>query len=310
MEERSFSVRITEENAGRRVDEVLRAVLGMSARQIRLIKAQKGFFLDGRPVYANAPVAPGQTLTAVCCDAYDQGIEPEEGALTILFEDEHLLIVDKPAPMATLPEPGRMHGTLANLVAAHLAQERFIFRPVNRLDRGTSGILVAAKHPLAQKRLMDVLHTDAFIRTYEAIVDGLIQPDALCIDAPIGRLPGDSVRRCVCADGKPARTDLTVLARYPLTNRTRVLLRLHTGRTHQLRVHLAHIGHPVTGDALYGTPCTQLPDRFALHSAHLRLVHPFTGRLLELDSPLPPQLLGLNGAKAAVSPLQRRDFGL
>ena len=300
MEEQRFSIPITDETAGRRVDEVLRAVLGMSARQIRLIKAQKGFFLDDRPVYANAVTQPGQTLTALCRDPYDQGIEPEAGELTVLYEDEHLLIIDKPAPLPTLPEPGRMHGTLANRVAAYLAQERFIFRPVNRLDRGTSGILVAAKHPLAQKRLIDNLHTDAFARTYEAIIDGILPEDALRIDAPIGRLPGDSVRRCVAPDGKSARTDLTVLARYPLTNHTRVLLRLHTGRTHQLRVHLAHIGHPVTGDALYGTPCEALPDRFALHSAHLTLIHPFTGRKIQLDSPLP----------AEFSPLQRPDFGL
>ncbi len=289
MGERSFSVRITVENAGRRVDDVLRAVFDMSGRQIRLIKAQKGFFLDGRPVYANAIVAPGQTLTAVCRDAYDQGIEPEEGSLSVLFEDEHLLIVDKPAPMATLPEPDRMHGTLANLIAAHLRQENFIFRPVNRLDRGTSGILVAAKHPLAQKRLMDVLHTDAFQRTYEAIVDGSVDTNVR-IDAPIGRLSKDSVRRCVCDGGKPASTGLTVLGYDPLTNRTHVLLRLYTGRTHQIRVHLAHIGHPVTGDALYGTPCEALPGRFALHSAHLMLQHPFSGQWILLDSPLPSQI--------------------
>ena len=130
----------------------------MSNRQIRTLKRTKGIFLDGAPVYANCVVRAGQVLGAVCESPYDQGHRPAGGPLRVLYADEDLLLVDKPAPMATLPTRGKPLGTLANLVAAYEGRTPFLFRPVNRLDRGTSGIVVAARHALAQKRLMESLH--------------------------------------------------------------------------------------------------------------------------------------------------------
>lgn len=289
MDGRNFSFTVTEEYAGRRADEVLRAVFGMSARQIRLIKYQKGFYLDGQCVYANAVVRAGQQLCAVCENAYDQHIAPEAGELDILYEDEHLMILNKPAPMATLPAPGQPFGTLANRVAAHCGTDKFIFRPVNRLDRGTSGLMVAAKHPLAQNRLMEQLHTDDFVREYEALAQGVL-PSDVRVDAPIDRLAGDPVRRCVRADGKPSVTCIRVLRTDDVRNLSHLRLRLLTGRTHQIRVHLAHIGHPVLGDYLYGTPLDALEGRFALHAAHLRLKHPFTGEALAFTAPMPEEM--------------------
>ncbi len=293
---RVFSLTVTKEWEGRRVDEVLRAALGMSARQIRAVKRRRGFFLDGVCVYANAVVRQGQRLEAVDENDYDQGIAPEEEPLTIVYEDEHLLVVDKPAPLATLPTAEKPRGTLAGRVAAHVGEERFIFRPVNRLDRGTSGLMVVARHALAQKRLMEALHTESFLREYLALCQGVMEEDAGCIDAPIGRAPGDGVRRCVREDGKPSRTDYAVLTRFFQTNRTLLSLRLHTGRTHQIRVHLMHIGHPVVGDPLYGQMHPDLQDRFALHAARLRLVHPFTGETLDFSSPMPQQVRALYAA--------------
>lgn len=292
--EKTFRVTVGREWEGRRADEVLRAVFGLSGRQIRALKRTKGFFLDGQPVYANALVHEGQQLCAVCEDLYDQGIVPEEGPLSVLYQDDDLLVLDKPAPMATLPEPERPDGTLANRVAAFEGgQGKFIFRPVNRLDRGTSGILVAARHAPAQQRLMELLHTDAFVREYIALCEGLLPSDEGVIDAPIARLPGDSVRRCVSPEGKPSRTVYRVLRRLSKTNRTLLLLRLETGRTHQIRVHLQSIGHPVVGDALYGCQDVRLPGRFALHAARLSLIQPFTGARIRLCAPLPPELRAL-----------------
>ena len=283
----TFAFIVTEEYAGRRVDEVLRAVFGMSARQIRLIKYQKGFYLDGKCVYANAVVQTGQHITATCENGYDQGIIPEEGAFPVVYEDEDLMVIDKPAPLAMTPMPGQPCGTLANRAVAYAGEERFIFRPVNRLDKGTSGLLVAAKHALAQKRLTDLLHTAHFSREYEALVEGIVQEDEFTVDAPIERVDGDPVRRCIREDGKQSITCVRVLRRYGRAGLTHIRLRLVTGRTHQIRVHMAHIGHPVVGDYLYGTAVEGWQERFALHSAHLHLRHPFTGEELQIDSPLP-----------------------
>ena len=229
----------------------------------------------------------GQVLGAVCESPYDQGIVPQAGPLRVLYADEDLLLVDKPAPMATLPTRGKPLGTLANLVAAYEGRTPFLFRPVNRLDRGTSGIVVAARHALAQKRLMESLHTPAFLREYLAVCEGIVQEDGGRICAPIGREAGSGLRRCVRPDGSPSQTEFRVLFRFKETRRTLLSLRLQTGRTHQIRVHLAHIGHPVTGDALYGAPCPLLPDRFALHAWRAALTQPFTGARIDVRAPLP-----------------------
>ena len=149
--EKSFFLPVPAACDGLRADEALQALLGMSNRQIRTLKRTKGIFLDGAPVYANCVVRAGQVLGAVCESPYDQGIVPQAGPLRVLYADEDLLLVDKPAPMATLPTRGKPLGTLANLVAAYEGRTPFLFRPVNRLDRGTSGIVVAARHALAQK---------------------------------------------------------------------------------------------------------------------------------------------------------------
>ena len=285
--EKSFFLPVPAACDGLRADEALQALLGMSNRQIRTLKRTKGIFLDGAPVYANCVVRAGQVLGAVCESPYDQGIVPQAGPLRVLYADEDLLLVDKPAPMATLPTRGKPLGTLANLVAAYEGRTPFLFRPVNRLDRGTSGIVVAARHALAQKRQIESLHTPAFLREYLAVCEGIVQADGGRICAPIGREAGSGLRRCVRPDGSPSQTEFRVLFRFKETRRTLLSLRLQTGRTHQIRVHLAHIGHPVTGDALYGAPCPLLPDRFALHAWRAALTQPFTGARIDVRAPLP-----------------------
>lgn len=294
MSEKRFAFTVTSEFEGRRADEVLRAVFGMSARQIRLIKYQKGFYLDGKPVYANAAVKAGQLLVAECENGYDQGIIPEEGEFPVVYEDEHLMVIDKPAPLAITPMPGQPTGTLANRAAFYAGEERFIFRPVNRLDKGTSGLMVAAKHVLAQKKLTEILHTEHFVREYEALAEGIMEEDVL-IDAPIERVDGDAIRRCVREDGKRSVTQVHVLKTCVQSNCTHVRLRLYTGRTHQIRVHLQHIGHPVVGDYIYGHAVDAWGERFALHAAHLVFTHPFTGERMEFHSEMPRSVFSYFG---------------
>ena len=162
---------------------------------------------------------------------------------------------------------------------------------MNRLDKGTSGLMIVAKDAHIQHRLQALLHTPAFIRTYQAVVEGCPDDDCGVIDAPIGKENAASIRRIVTASGKPSVTHYRVLKRGK--TRTLVELTLETGRTHQIRVHMASIGCPVVGDFLYGTEIPQLPGRFALHASALTLHHPMTGDWLSLTSPLPASLATL-----------------
>ena len=164
---------------------------------------------------------------------------------------------------------------------------------MNRLDKGTSGLMVVAKSAHAQHLLQRLLHTPDFRRDYLAVVEGAPEPMAGTVDAPIAKEDAASIRRVVCAAGKPSVTHYETLASHG--NRSLVRLSLETGRTHQIRVHMAHLGCPVSGDFLYGTELPELPGRFALHSAELLLRHPLTGERLDIHSPLPEALARLMG---------------
>ena len=201
-------------------------------------------------------------------------------------------MIDKPAPLASQSSALHPDDTLENALYAHLrCPADFVYRPVNRLDKGTSGLMIVAKDAHIQHRLQALLHTPKFIRTYQAVVEGCPDDDCGVIDAPIGKEDAASIRRIVTASGKPSVTHYRVLKRGK--TRTLVELTLETGRTHQIRVHMASIGCPVVGDFLYGTEIPQLPGRFALHASALTLHHPMTGDWLSLTSPLPASLATL-----------------
>ena len=294
MAEKTFSARVPPSLDGARLDAALRALFSLSDHQIRILKRTKGLTIDGKNAYVSAVVRAGQQVRAVCESPRDQGIAPEPGPLAVLYEDEDLLIANKPAPMATTPTRDLPLGALANRVAAYEGRAPFVFRPVNRLDRGTSGIVVCARSAPAQQRLIEALHTPDFVREYLAVTEGLVEEDEGCVRAPIGKPDGGGPRRCVRPDGRPAATRFLVLSRFLQTRRTLLLLRPETGRTHQIRVHLASIGHPVTGDALYGAPCPDLPGRFALHAWRVSLTQPFTGAHICVRAPLPEAFLALS----------------
>lgn len=284
---------VTEAEDGRHLRDILRRSMGVSYSAMKSAKWDGRILLDGEPARVDAVVHAGQTVTMLWPEplpAYQ--LRPYDLPLNIPYEDEHLLIVDKIAPLASQSSAGHPDDSLENAVYSYFGcPERFIYRPVNRLDRGTSGLMVIAKTPHAQHRLQQQLHTEAFQRIYLAVTEGAPNPPSGTIDAPIAKEEAASVRRVVCPQGQPSVTHYETLR--AAGGRALVRLRLETGRTHQIRLHMKHIGCPVCGDFLYGTELPELPGRFALHSAELVLRHPFTGETLHLVSPLPETLSAL-----------------
>ncbi len=284
--------------AGLRVDAVLRESLHLTASVIRRIKwLDDGILLDGRKAFVSDLVSPGQVLEAVVDDPdRAPNILPAPGELDIVFEDDHLVVLNKQAGALVHPIVPGQTDTLGNFLLWHYRQTGqggTLFHPVHRLDRGTTGLMVAAKHPSAQTALKQQLHTPDFRRTYLALTVGAPEPPAGTVDAPIRKDPASAIAHRVHPDGLPARTHYEVLSLhgpYAL-----VRLTLDTGRTHQIRVHMAHLGHPLVGDFLYGAEDRELISRPALHSAQLSFLHPMSHKRLDFTQPLPADMAALLG---------------
>ena len=280
---------------GKDINTLLRKELGLSGSGVRRAKQMPdGILLDGCPVFTNARVRAGQTLSVAVGDLMGSGqIAPVPGPLDILYEDEDLLVVNKGGQTPVHPSQGHHGDTLANFLMAYYESIGLVaaFHPVNRLDRGTSGLMAVAKHPHAHEGLQRQLQEGRLTRTYLAVCQGVPDPAAGIVEAPIGREPGSVLRRMVTPDGAFARTHYEVLQSG--RGRSLVQLKLDTGRTHQIRVHMAHLGCPLVGDFLYGRETEELPDRFALHSASIRLEQPVTGEEIVLEAPLPRDLADL-----------------
>lgn len=281
---------VTREQAGRTVKSLLKGELGVSTALLgRLKRTETGLTVNGVRVFTNAVLREGDCLRADL-DAAERptDVRPVPMVLDILFEDEYLLVVNKPAPLASIPSslvPGEP--TLAAGLLYHLGEGASLHL-VNRLDRGTTGLLAAAKSAYVHDRLRRQLHTDAFRRTYLAVCVGAPEPEAGRIELPVGRDPDSAVRRRVDRAGKEAVTDYRVLRRSGALSLVELTPR--TGRTHQLRVHMAALGCPLAGDWLYGTEDRALIPRPALHAARLALTHPVTGACLALEAPLPADI--------------------
>ena len=287
---------------GTRVYDVLRQRLRVSDGCVRRAKqVDGGVRVDGMSVRVNEKVRAGQTVAL----AYDApglpgsatDMEPEFSAVRMLHVDAGLLVVDKPAGIVMYPSPGHARGTLANRVAGWLKARGMAggLQAVHRLDAGTSGIAVFARHSLAKERLQQQLHTGAFAREYLAVCSGWLEADVGTIDAPLGKVSTSPNAFGVVPDGKPALTRFWVVRRLTAPDGSRcslVRVRLETGRTHQIRIHFSHAGHPLVGDETYGA-ASALIARPALHSHHVALAHPITGARIVAESPLPPDMQAL-----------------
>lgn len=285
---------------GERLDRVVALVTGQSrARAGELVDGGR-VTVGGRPVTQRSHrLHEGDVLEVAAGPAVVPGeITADPGVpVAIVHEDADLLVVDKPAGLVVHPGAGQTTGTLVNGMLARYPELREVGAPdrpgiVHRLDKGTSGLLLVARSPRAYDALVAMLSARRVSRRYRVLVWGEPASPTGTVDAPIGRSVRDRTRMAVVAGGKPARTRFEVVRTFhePVTV-TELRCGLETGRTHQIRVHLSSIGHPVVGDARYGGRRPSLPlDRPWLHAAHLELEHPVTGRELRFDSPLPPDL--------------------
>lgn len=291
---RTLTVTVTPEQEGWRVDALLRRVLGMSGTAIKRVKHVKnGLMLDGEEIYTSYRVRPGQVLEVQVGDRENGVTAPREGPLDIVYEDGDMVVINKAAGVPTHPGPTNFYATVGNYLTYHINRqgEPYVFRPVNRLDIPTSGLMVVARHASAHHILKNQLHTPDFRRGYLAICEGTPQPERGVIDVPLGPSEDSYLARRADPGGQPSRTLYQVVAQNG--GRALVALELETGRTHQIRVHMAHIGHPLTGDFLYGTEEKEVIGRTALHSAWVEVVHPVTRRRLRFEAPLPGDMRAL-----------------
>ena len=293
--ERTIEVVISAEQDGRILRDILRRELNISAKLLARIKrTDGGITLNGVPAFVTACVCAGDRLRVVIgAEREEARLIPTEGELDIRYEDSDLMVVNKPAGLPVQPAIGDPCGSLGNIVVGHFAEkgEAMVYRPVNRLDSGTSGLMVIAKNSHAQTRLIKTLHSGAFVRVYNAVVHGRFVNASGTVDAPIARLPGSVLARCVHPDGKSARTHYNIIEE--MQNFSLLELTLGSGRTHQIRVHMSHIGHPLVGDFLYGTESPELIGRCALHSAQVCFTHPILGKHIEVHCEMPQDMQSL-----------------
>lgn len=274
------------ELAGRRLSSVALSILRLSQSQLRRLKFQEGLYVNDALQHSDYRVCAGDRLRLVFRREGKGQTAPSDQPLAVVYEDEDLLVVDKPAPLPSL-HAKRSGETLENRVFSYLGTPPgFVYRPINRLDKGTSGLMLIAKNAHAQQLIQRQLRSGGFGREYIALCCGRPPEQAGSIALPIGRVSG--IKRGVMEGGKPALTDYRLLVQEG--GLSLLGLRLHTGRTHQIRVHLSHIGCPILGDFLYGSEDARLPRRFALHACALGFRHPFTGEALRFCSAPPKEM--------------------
>jgi 23S rRNA pseudouridine1911/1915/1917 synthase len=293
MGERWLRYTVEADETGKSVQEILTGVMGVSRRRIQKLTRSRGILLGGRPAFLGRKVRAGDVLSVRSTDAEAPTLEPVEMPLSIVYEDATLLVVDKMPGVLVHPTAPQHRATLAHGIAHHLATrgESAPVRPVHRLDRDTSGLLLVAKSAMAHAALDRQLREGGIRREYLVWVAGRPADPQGRIDAPVGRKPGDPRLRAVVAGGDPAATRYRVVG---FGEHGAVLeAELETGRTHQIRVHLAHLGHPLLGDRAYGGPRIPGLRRAALHATRLTFDHPVTGEPVRLEAPVPPDLARL-----------------
>ena len=288
-------LRASEESKNQRLDAFLASSLdGLTRSQATRLIESGEVAVNGRAVSKSYKLAGGEDIVVTLPEPEPVEAVPQDIPLDVVYEDADVIVVNKPSGMVVHPAPGHPDGTLVNALLYHCAGTLSgvggALRPgiVHRIDRDTSGLIIAAKNDAAHQYLSAQLADHTLARTYECIVVGALREDRGTVDAPIARHPTDRKRMAVVAGGREAVTHWEVIARYP--GYTHVRCRLETGRTHQIRVHMAYIGHPILGDTVYGAK-KEVPGLTGqcLHAVGLRFLHPRTHEVVELSCPLPEE---------------------
>ena len=287
-------LRLTADRDGERLDQFLsRSVEGLTRSAAQRLLAEGAVTCTGRAVKKNARTAVGDDVALTLPDPEPVDVLPQDIPLDVVYEDADVIVVNKPVGMVVHPAPGHPDGTLVNALFYHcknsLSGINGELRPgiVHRIDRDTSGLIIAAKNDAAHLALAEQLQDHSLYRYYEAVCVGGLREDSGTVDAPIGRHPVDRKKMAVDRkNGREAVTHWEVLGRY--AGHTHIGCRLETGRTHQIRVHMASIGHPLLGDTVYGAkkPVPGLAGQ-CLHARKLSFVHPRTGERMTVECPLP-----------------------
>lgn len=291
--EKVINYYIPPEDDGLQVKAILKRKIQLSTTQIKRAKFREmGITLNGQHVTVRAVAHTGDLLVIRIEDPQteSQHLEPMEGELDVVYEDDEILVVNKPAGLPVHPSPGHYKDTLANLLVYYFRQRglKLVVRTLGRLDKDTSGLILVAKNAPAQTALERQRAEGTLRRIYLALTEGQVNPPEGTVDAPIARKPGSLMVREVSEEGVPAVTDYKTLMAGEEYSFVR--LHLHSGRTHQIRVHMSWMGHPLLGDFLYGTEGLQGMTRTALHSAQLSFIHPGTGEPMCIDCPLPEDM--------------------
>ncbi len=288
-------LRASEESKNQRLDAFLASSLdGLTRSQATRLIESGEVAVNGRAVSKSYKLAGGEDIAVTLPEPEPVEAVPQGIPLDVVYEDADVIVVNKPSGMVVHPAPGHPDGTLVNALLYHCAGTLSgiggALRPgiVHRIDRDTSGLIIAAKNDAAHQYLSAQLADHTLARTYECIVVGALREDRGTVNAPIARHPTDRKRMAVVAGGREAVTHWEVIARYP--GYTHVRCRLETGRTHQIRVHMAYIGHPILGDTVYGAK-KEVPGLTGqcLHAVGLRFLHPRTHEVVELSCPLPEE---------------------
>ena len=283
----------TPEDKGRRLDQFLAEQLEELTRSAaQRLAEEEQVLLNGKPLKKNYKMTGSEELEVNLPDPEPIDAVPQNIPLDIAYEDEDLLVINKPKGMVVHPAPGNPDGTVVNAVLYHCGESLSgiggAFRPgiVHRIDKDTSGLLIIAKNDKAHLYLSEQLKDHTLARTYEAVVIGGLKEDRGTVNAPIGRSPKDRKKMAIVADGRHAITHYEVIARYP--GYTHIRCKLETGRTHQIRVHMASLGHPIVGDEVYGPSRSKFDlQGQCLHARELTFLHPADGqpRLVKSDLP-------------------------
>ena len=298
-ETRELRITVEESEAGQRLDAYLAGKIpGVSRSYIQKLIEDGMVLVNGQSAKGKAKTYSGMNVLICLPEPEPLRVKPENIPLDIVYEDSDILVINKPRDMVVHPAPGNKDNTLVNALLYHcrdsLSDINGVIRPgiVHRIDKDTTGLIAVAKNNRAHQSLAQQLKDRSMKRVYEAIVEGVIREDRGTIDAPIGRHPVDRKKMAVTpGKGKEAVTHFEVLER--LKGATYIRARLETGRTHQIRVHMAYINHPVYGDPLYGRNTKKLTGGQMLHARYLRLMHPSTGEYMEFEAKLPDDFVKL-----------------